>query len=759
MVILNTLHRIVEAVNQAPEFDAALRTMVARVKAALATDVCSIYIADYTNEEFVLAASDGLPMQAGERVALKFGEGLISLAAQREEPLNYATASQHPSFKWVEDVDDERFNAMLVAPIIHQRRVLGVLAVQQSEARAFSADEESFVVTLAAQLAAVIAHAEAKGLLADHSAPWLRSLRALPGSSGVAIGPAFIGKPAARLSAVVPRKTDKPWRHIRLFRKAVMQTRRELQQLAQQVAGYVAEDTLAIFDVYQGMLDAASLGDAVENRIREGWMVQTAVKLTVDEYVSQFEDLDDPYLKERAVDVRDLGQRILSHLQQRNAQNRVIPDHCILVAEEVTASMLAEIPREKLQGIVSLRGSANSHAAIMARSMGVPAVLGIEDVPLQYLEGQFLIVDGYSGELFVNPGEQVIDEYQQLQREEEELAEQVARDSAQPAETKDGIRVSLQMNAGLNIEHGKERRGDFDGIGLYRTEIPFMMRERFPTETEQRELYARVLEAFAGQPVVMRTLDVGGDKPLPYFPLHEDNPFLGWRGIRLTLDHPEIFLVQARAMLAANIDHGNLNVLLPMISTLEEVEEAARLLNQAYFEVRNELVQYHPGKTLARPRLGVMIEVPGVLYQLDAIAAKVDFFSVGTNDLTQYLLAVDRNNPRVASLYDPYHPAVLRALQQIIDTCQAANKPVSVCGEFAGEPGGALLLVAMGYRQLSMSANNIAKIKWIIRNVHGATLQVLLTQAFNAKHPSQVHRVVNSKLESLGMGGFIRAGK
>lgn len=759
MAMLNKLHRIVEAVNQAPEFDAALRTMVTRVKAALETDVCSIYIADYQSEEFALAASDGLKMNPGERITLKFGEGLISLAAQREEPLNFAEAPDHPAFKLIAEVEEESFHAMLVAPIIHQRRVLGVLAVQQAQARAFSAEEEAFVVTLAAQLASVIAHAEAKGLMTGHNAPWLRSLRAVPGSPGVAIGLAFIAKPAARLSAVVPRKTDKPWRHIRLFRKAVMQTRRELEQLAQQVAGFVAEDTLAIFDVYQGMLDAASLGDAVEAKIRDGWMAQTAVKLTVEGYVSQFEDLEDPYLQERAVDVRDLGQRILSHLQKRTQRQLIVPDNCIVVAEEVTASMLAEIPRNKLQGIVSLRGSANSHAAIMARSMGVPAVLGIEDVPLQYLEDQFLIVDGYSGELFVNPFEQVLEEYRQLQLEENELAETVARHRDLPAETKDGEAISLQINAGLNIEHGVEQTGMFDGIGLYRTEIPFMMKDRFPTETEQRELYQQVLESFRNLPVVMRMLDVGGDKPLSYFPLHEENPFLGWRGIRLTLDHPEIFLVQARAMLAANIDHGNLKVLLPMISSVEEIDESARLLNQAYFEVRNELVQTHPEKTLQRPQLGVMLEVPGILYQLDMIAPKVDFFSVGTNDLTQYLLAVDRNNPRVASLYDPYHPAVLRALRHIIENCNRLNKPVSVCGEFAGDPGGAMLLIAMGYRDLSMSSHNLDKIKWIIRNVHTSTLRVLLAQAMKARHPSQVKRLISDKLESLGLGGFVRAGK
>ncbi|WP_113907161.1 phosphoenolpyruvate--protein phosphotransferase [Aliidiomarina celeris] len=756
--MLTTLQRIVEAVNQAPEFEVALDTMVRSVKAALGSDVCSVYLVDRENREFVLMASDGLRIPVGERISLNFGEGLISLAAEREEPLNIANATTHPNFKLVEGVEEEPYRAMLVAPIIHQRQVLGVLAVQQQKARAFSGEEESFVVTLAAQLAAVIAHAEAKGLVSGQQSPWMRNLSAIPGAPGVAIGQAYIGKPIASLSSVVPRRTEQPWREIHRFRSAVIKTRQDLRELAEQVASYVAADTLAIFDVYQGMLDAASLGDAVEAKIKEGWRAQTAVKLVVEGFVSQFEDLDDSYLKERAVDVRDLGQRILGHLQDRKHVEESVPESCILVAEEVTASMLASIPRARLQGLISLRGSANSHAAIMARSMGIPAVFGVQDVPLNYLEDQFLVVDGYSGDVFVNPPAQLLQEYEELQEEEVELAGIVKANRHLPAETSDGIQVDLQVNAGLNLDANDEL-GEHNGIGLYRTEIPFMMRERFPTESEQLKLYKDVLQSYRGQPVVMRTLDIGGDKPLPYFPIQEENPFLGWRGIRMTLDHPEIFLVQVRAMLRANVGYGTLKILLPMITSVDEVDEAARLINQAYFEVRNELVQTANAPTMQRPQLGVMIEVPALLYQLEAVAQRVDFFSVGTNDLTQYLLAVDRNNPRVARLYEVYHPAVLRALQQIADTAHKLGKPVSVCGELAGDPGGALLLLAMGYRTLSMSAHNLDKIRWIIRNVSSPMLQVLLAQAMNAKHPDHVRKVVNMKLEGLGLGGFVRAGK
>ncbi|WP_404401573.1 phosphoenolpyruvate--protein phosphotransferase [Idiomarina seosinensis] len=756
--MLITLQRIVETVNKAPDFKLALYTMVGQVRDALKTDSCSVFLADDENQQFVLAASDGLSAEQGDPIQVDFGEGIISLAAQREEPLNIADASQHPANKKLLQTNESEYRGLLAAPIIHRRKVLGIMVVHQSEARSFSREEEAFVVTLAAQLAVVIAHASAKGLLANDNSPWIHSLQGLPGSPGVAIGTAFVSRPEVTLKEISPQRSDKPQHEIRKFRQAVARTRADLKQLSEQMLGQIPDDTLAIFDVYQGMLDAASLGNAVESMINEGWRAQTALKHVVEQFIDQFEALEDSYLRERATDVRDIGQRVLLHLQKRQRKARQFPAQGILIADEVTASMLAELPQDKISGIISLNGSSNSHAAIMARSMGIPAVLGVDDIELHFFADKQLIVDGYTGEIYINPPPQVLEQYQHLAEEEEELKQVVAEHAHLPAETQDGHRVSLHLNLGLNVQSAYLQQLNIDGIGLYRSEIPFMLRDQLPTEDEQVEMYKEILDQFPDQPVVMRTLDVGGDKPLPYLPLQEDNPFLGWRGIRLTLDHPEIFLVQVRAMLRASIGHSNLQILLPMVSSINEVEEASRLIKQAYFEVAEEQ-DGEAESPLVQPQLGVMIEVPAIIYQLPALANKVDFFSVGSNDLTQYLLAVDRNNRRVANLYDAYHPAVLASLDDIARRCEELGKPVSVCGELAGDPGGALLLVAMGYRQLSMNSYNIDRVRWILRNVCSGTLEVMLAKALQARHPDQIRKMIANKMESMGLGGFVRAGK
>ncbi|WP_290568919.1 phosphoenolpyruvate--protein phosphotransferase [Idiomarina sp.] len=756
--MLVTLQRIVETVNKSPDFNLALKAMVSQVREALETDSCSVFLADDESQQFVMAASDGLSTHKNEPLRVDFGEGIISLAAQREEPLNIADASQHPANKKITQTNESEYRGLLAAPIIHRRRVLGIIVVHQSQARSFTREEEAFVVTLAAQLSVVIAHASAKGLLANENSPWIHSLQGLPGSPGVAIGDAFVARPEVSLKEVSPQRTDRPQHEVRKFRQAVARTRADLKKLSERMLGQVPDDTLAIFDVYQGMLDAASLGNAVESMINEGWRAQTALKHVVEQFVDQFEALDDSYLRERATDVRDIGQRVLMHLQQRQRKPRQFPTDGILIAEEVTASMLAELPQDDIAAIISLNGSSNSHAAIMARSMGIPAVLGIDDIELHFFAEKKLIVDGYTGEIYINPPPQVREQYRHLAEEEEELKLIVAEHAHLPAETQDGQRVSLHLNLGLDVKQPHLANLNIDGIGLYRSEIPFMMRDQLPTEDEQVEMYKEVLDHFPDNPVVMRTLDVGGDKPLPYLPLKEDNPFLGWRGIRLTLDHPEIFLVQVRAMLRASIGRTNLRILLPMVTSISEVEEASRLMKQAYFEVAEEQ-GCAVGVNLIQPQLGVMIEVPAIIYQLSALANKVDFFSVGSNDLTQYLLAVDRNNRRVAHLYDAYHPAVLASLDEIARRCEELGKPVSVCGELAGDPGGALLLVAMGYRQLSMNSYNIDRVRWILRNVRSATLQVMLAKALQARHPEQIRKMIANKMESMGLGGFVRAGK
>jgi phosphotransferase system enzyme I (PtsP) len=390
--------------------------------------------------------------------------------------------------------------------------------------------------------------------------------------------------------------------------------------------------------------------------------------------------------------------------------------------------------------------------AILAQAMGVPAVMGVEDMPVGRLEGQAIIADGYRGDVFVNPSELVREEYLRLQTQESKLTEVLQHVSRQPSVTPDGVNIPLYLNIGLVSGIENEVHDNGDGVGLYRTEIPFLMQDRFPGEEFQLRTYRKALEAFAPRPVTLRTLDVGGDKMLPYFPVMEDNPFLGWRGIRISLDHPEIFLTQIRAMMRASVGLNNLTIMLPMVSTVTELDNALVLINQAQGELLEE------GEPVVRPPVGIMIEVPSAVYQIGAMAKRVDFFSIGTNDLTQYLLAVDRNNSRVAGLYQSLHPAVLGAIKQVVDQAHVLGKPVSVCGEMAGDPAAVLALMGLGVNSLSMSASNLPRIKWVIRSFTRDEACDLLEQAWQMESPRQIRELYNSVLEQGGLGGLVRAG-
>ena len=758
--MLTVLRRIVLEFSQEPELERGLLQMVNQVKHAMGTDCCSVYLADHTKQHLVLTASDGLASSSLGQINIGFAEGLVGLVAQREEPINIADAHNHPHFYHVPEVEEEELRAFLGTPIIHQRKVLGIISIQQRDARSFNENEEAFLVTLSAQLAMALANAEARGILNQRQdSGWLKQLQGIPGAPGIAQGEVLVSQPKADLRTVSLKKVSDTAEQTARFERAVEKTREDFSELALKLSDKITDDSLDIFEIYKQLLDSAHLTDEVIAKIRFGWCAESALKQIVDNYVIQFESIEDVYLRERASDIKDLGNRLLMNLQLPRRSVSEFPETFILLAEDVTASMLAEYQHKGLKGIISLSGSNNSHAAILARAIGLPAIMGIEHVPLGQLNGHIAIIDGYSGELFIDPSESLKSEYQHLIREEHALADKVSQVKDLPAITKDGKAIELLLNAGLSAGFEHSKSAGSVGIGLYRTEIPFMNRSYFPTEMEQTELYRDVLKAFPSQSVTMRTLDVGGDKALPYFPISEDNPFLGWRGIRITLDHPEIFLLQIRAMIRANVGHNNLDIMLPMISSVSEVDDSIRLINQAYYELSAEYGDDENGnRIIARPRVGIMIEVPATIFMLDELAAKVDFFSVGSNDLTQYLLAVDRNNARVAGLYDAYHPAVLRALNTISVESSKCLVPLSLCGELASEPAGAILLLAMGYDKLSMNPHNIARIKWVIRHIEFKRAKVILSHALQLSTAKQVHSYLNEQLENLGLGGFVRAG-
>ncbi len=760
--MLSDLRRITHSFVQEPSFEMALASLVKDIKVCLKAECCSIYLAENEQTMLRLKATDGLDPNAVNTIVTGFDEGLVGWVAEREEPIKVHDARRHPRFKNLVDVQEENYSAFLGVPIIHRREVLGVISIRQTQARFFDQEEEAFLVTLSAQLAPSIANINARikneGLKPEQDqASYV--LNGVSGSTGVGIGHSYLVQTELDLSDVSLRKVFAIEREKARYFEAVEETRADIKQMSERMSTHLPQDALAIFDIYLQMLEAASLGNEVVEQIKSGWCAVSSLKIVVERYVSEFEKMEDPYIRERAIDVKDLGRRLLKYLSKASHEQQKIPLNAILIAEEVTASMLAEVPRDQIKGIISIKGAENSHAAIMARALGIPAVMGIRDIPLLTLEDVDLIVDGYNGQIFIAPNEATLEEYKQLESEDIEFANQLQRDADHVAQTKDGKRISLYINSGMEFDAEFAEQEHIEGIGLYRTEYLFMMRQRFPSEQEQQLLYQQVLGDYAGKPVTMRTLDVGGDKQLPYFPIEEDNPFLGWRGIRLTLDHPEIFLVQIRAMIKANVFTSNLHIMLPMISDIGEIDEAQRLIQQAYNEVLTEYQEADAGAVIPKPKIGIMLEVPSMLFQLAQLKGKIDFCSIGTNDLTQYLLAVDRNNDKVAALYDAYHPTVLNAIKTIAETTQKLGIPCSVCGELAGDPGGALLLTGMGFEQLSMNTQNLLRVKWVLQKADSEQVKELVQDVLACIKPEQVKFRVNRYFLNIGAAGILRAGK
>ncbi len=756
--MLSSLRQIVQEVNTASSLQQALDLIVHRVRRAMGTEVCSVYMYDATSTDYVFAATEGLNADMVGKVSLHASEGLIGYVVSREEPLNLDEAEKHPSFKFFEGIGEESFSSFLGAPIIHQRKVLGVLTVQQREKRRFDESEEAFLVTISAQLAGVIAHAEATGdlgsLTSSKPATPQRSARffGVPGAPGVAIGETMVMSSPADLNSVPDRPASDIDQELDYFWRSLDRVRADIHELDAALANQLRPEERALFDVYLQMLNDNAFGGEISDRIRQGSWAQGAVRSVILEHVQTFERMEDSYLRERAADVRDLGRRVLEYLQQANTERPVYPQKTVLIGEELTASMLGEVPTGQLVGLVSVRGSSNSHVAIMARALGIPTVMGAVDLPFQRLEHSQIIVDGYNGTAILNPDEELSAQYQAIITEEEQLSRQLETLRDLPSETTDGHRVPLFVNTGLVSDVARSLDRGAEGVGLYRTEVPFLLRDRFPSEEEQRLIYREQLEAFAPLPVTMRTLDIGGDKALPYFPIEEENPFLGWRGLRVTLDHPEIFLAQVRAMLKASQGLDNLRIMLPMVTHLSEIDEAQSLITRSYTELLDE------GYRISRAPVGVMIEVPAAVYQARTFARKVDFLSVGSNDLTQYLLAVDRNNARVAPLYHSYHPAVLQALEQVADAANIEGKMLTICGELAGEPGAALLLMAMGYDALSMNAANIPKVKQTLRCVSRDQADEMLQRVMQLEDAEMVHGYMQAKLDKLGISQYLSPG-
>lgn len=750
--MLELLHRIVHEVNNAPNLKRALEIIVHRVKQAINADVCSVYFNDTERAEHILMATDGLREEAVGRVRLPLGQGLIGFVSKRSELLNLDDAKNHPQYVFTNETGEIDYHGFLGVPIIQHRNVLGVLVVRRIKPRRFDEQDVTCIVTLAAQLAGAITHAKVSGELERLQGQidiGNRFFEGRPGAPGIAIGKIVVAYPAADLNAVPDRPVINPEPEEAAFRDALAQAVYDLNSLAERAEGWLPPEEHALFDVWQQMLQSSILVEQTVRYIHEGNWAQGALRQTIHEHIQIFEQMEDPYLRERARDIQDVGQRILKYLQNNNQISITYSNNTILAGEDLSAIQLTEVPRPLLAGVVSTTGSRSSHIAILASGMGVPAVMGITDLPLGRMDGLEAILDGHRGRLYAMPTPSVRKEYQRLLQEDRAFEASLNTLRGLPSCTKDGYTMPLYLNTGLISETRPMGIEESAGVGLYRTELPFMVRNSFPSEEEQTEEYRQVLTAFYPRLVTFRTLDIGGDKTLPYFPIEEANPFLGWRGIRISLDQPNMFLTQTRAIMRAALEMNNACILLPMISSLEEMDEANALIGRAYNDLLNEKL------AVKMPPIGAMVEVPAVVYQIEALAQRTDFLSVGTNDLTQYLLAVDRNNQVVAGIYDDLHPSVLRALCQIVTGAKKQHREVSVCGEMAGNPMAAILLLGMGMDSLSMNAGSLLPVKAVIRAITVSQAQELLQQALACDSATQVRAILKQALTEMGLSSLI----
>ncbi|TMU87983.1 phosphoenolpyruvate--protein phosphotransferase [Bacillus sp. BHET2] len=549
-------------------------------------------------------------------------------------------------------------------------------------------------------------------------------LKGIAASNGIAIAKAYrLVEPDLSFEK---KSVDNAEGEVSRFQEAISTSKTELEAIRDKARVDLGEDKAQIFEAHLLVLSDPELLTPIEDKVKsEKVNAEFALKETADMFVSMFESMDNEYMKERAADIRDVTKRILAHLLGVQISNpSMVTEEVIVIAEDLTPSDTAQLNREFVKGFTTDIGGRTSHSAIMARSMEIPAVVGTKSITSTVENGDMIIVDGLNGEVHINPTPEVIEEYKKEHARYEEQKAEWAKLVNEPTVSKDGEHVELAANIGTpkDLEGVKNHGGE--GVGLYRTEFLYMGRDELPSEDEQYEAYKAVLEGMEGKPVVVRTLDIGGDKELPYLHLPKEmNPFLGYRAIRLCLDEQEIFRTQLRALLKAS-PFGNLKIMFPMISNLQEFREAKAILE----EEKNALLEN--GTNVAdHIEVGIMVEIPSTAVMADVFAKEVDFFSIGTNDLIQYTMAADRMNERVSYLYQPYNPAILRLVKMVIDAAHKEGKWAGMCGEMAGDEIAVPILLGLGLDEFSMSATSILRARSQIRQLNRAEMKELAEQA------------------------------
>ncbi len=743
-----------------------LQRIVALVSERFSIDVCSIYARDARGDDLVLAATQGLSPASVGRIRMKRHEGLTGLVLETMAPVFVKHPERHPRYKFFAGSGEERFQTYLGLPLVYHGQTLGAVVMQTMAPDGLRAREIPLFSAVASQIAGALAYANLLESLEkageegrDRRNRAARRQDALSGGGGSAAAGILRGIPASRgfgagqarylpepvdFSEIFYERTQDPAGERRRFEAAHALAETQVAALCEEGGRGLSGENQAILQAYLMYLRDGGLKRRVLASIEEGYRAEYALKEVILGLTRHFSRLEDPYLRERGGDIEIIGRRILRNLQGIREDTQMFDRDTIVIATNLSPAEIIHLRQERLRGILLRAGGATSHAAILARSFGIPMVIGAGEVIGAIREGDPLLLDGNTGAVYPRPSAVVIREYRRLASDQARRSKALDGLRSLPAVTRDGVAVRLGANINLLSDLELVERAGADEIGLYRTEFPFLAQDRFPTEEEQADLYGRAVAWAKGRSVTIRTLDVGGDKFLSHMDYaREDNPFLGWRSIRVSLELQDMFREQLRAILRTSAA-GPVQILFPMVSSLDEMHAILSLLEEEKRRLRQRSQAFDE-----RMPVGILLEVPAAVWILDRLLPLVDFVSVGTNDLIQYTLAVDRNNPKVASLYNPLHPAVLEALRSVVAACRKAGKPLVVCGEAAANPRCTFLYLGMGIRNLSMSATSLPAVKQFLRNARFSDARQTIQRVWKLDRAADIEEAVRTAIGGL----------
>jgi phosphotransferase system enzyme I (PtsP) len=768
---LRTLEDISGLILHSHDLHETLDNIVNLVAKRMGVDVCSIYLLEDDGETLRLKASKGLSRSSVGKVAMKTSEGLTGLVIEEKGVVSIENAPEHPRFKYFRETHEEKFHSFLGIPMFERKTPVGVIVIQTKEPRIFTSAEISTLATIAYQISSIVINAklldsirmkeeerahferelermksygparEERGFARKKERRRSQILVGTPVLSGFCWGKIYLLNRRDSLDGIDLEESRPAGEERKRFLLALEKARIQTLYMEKRVAQTLSKEDAAIFHTHLMILEDRGFINRIMELIDKENGAARSVREVVEHYIEAFARMEDPYLRQRSADMEDIGRRIIDSLDGSERGREKLPEKRIIVAAEIFPSDLANLDHDKILGILTEKGDANAHAAIMARSLGIPAIVGIEGLVRQIGLKDEILIDSNSGHVYINPDEKVKAEYERLRSDFAVKQRELDKLRDLPAETGDGHRVHLRANIGLLADIGPALAKGAEGVGLYRTEFPYMSRQSFPDRMEQYRLYREIIEGFAPLPVNFRTLDIGGDKDLPYFPHpREDNPFMGWRSIRVSLERQDIFREQLAAVLLAS-HYGKASIMFPLISSVDEIREAKVIVS----DVKEELIR--EGKPFdADIRLGIMVELPAAVQIADILIGEVDYFSIGTNDLIQYTLAADRNNPKVKKYYDPFHPAVLHSIKRVVQVADKAGKEVSICGEMAADPLSALLLMGIGITEFSVSAPSIPVIKQAIRKVTMACAREIADTVLSMETGSEI----KGYLEKMG---------